>query len=132
MSKHTFKTDLDTVERTLSVVVKEVIPEAPLGLLLTSGLGIKTEAAKEFLKVVLADTLLMDRKQQDYGPQNIAEFGTYGCVVRMSDKMKRIIHLYKTGRAKRAANESIIDSFRDFSNYGAIALMVEINHWPME
>lgn len=94
-------------------------------------LGIKTPAGIEFVRVSLANALLMDRKQQDYGSKNISRFGAEGCLVRMSDKFERMINLYNN-RRRRTVNESIIDSWRDFPNYGIIALMCEMNRWPSE
>lgn len=94
-------------------------------------MGIKTKAAREFFFIALENIKLMDGKQIDYGSANISEFGTYGCVVRMSDKYKRIINLFKNKR-KRPVNESIQDSFRDISNYCIIALMCEKGVWPNE
>jgi len=92
-------------------------------------IGIGTPAAIEFLRNAMANALLMERKQLDYGPENIADFGAFGCIVRMNDKMKRMKHLYQN-RRKKAQNESIIDSWRDFSNYGIIGQMCETNKWP--
>lgn len=92
-------------------------------------LGLKTSAGREALKITLENIVLLDGKQQDYGSKNISEFGAYGCVVRMSDKFERLKNLYKN-RKKRVVNESIRDSFRDFSNYGIIALMCETGKWP--
>jgi len=74
----------------------------------------------------------MDQKQQDYGPRNISGFGTFGVVVRMNDKFERLKSLFNKGRRRRAVNESIIDTFRDISNYATIALMIETNQWPMD
>jgi len=99
---------------------------------LTAALGIKTEAAKTFVHFALANALLMDRKQQDYGPRNISGFGTFGVTVRMNDKMERLKTLFNRGRRARAVNESIEDTFRDISNYAIIALMIERNEWPNE
>lgn len=94
-------------------------------------LGLKTAAGAIFLRFALENTLLMDRKQQDYGSKNISGFGTFGVVVRMNDKFERIRNLFNN-RRKRAVNESIRDSFRDISNYAIIALMVESKQWPEE
>jgi hypothetical protein len=92
-------------------------------------LGIITPAGIEFLRNVMANALLMDRKQRDYGSRNISRFGASGCIVRMSDKFERMINLYNN-RRRKAQNESIIDSWRDFSNYGIIGQMCEMNKWP--
>ena len=94
-------------------------------------LGIKTETGHEFLLMALANAMLFDRKQQDYGSRNINGFGTLGCLVRMNDKMERIKHLFNVkGRKTVAVNESIADSYRDISNYAIIALMLEEDVWP--
>jgi len=81
------------------------------------------------LQVSLENIILLDRKHQDYGPTNIAQSGAYGCVVRMGDKWARLNHLY-TQKRRRTINEPILDSFRDISNYGLIAILLESNKWP--
>jgi len=93
--------------------------------------GIETIAGREFIAIALENAVLMDRKQRDYGPGNIAGFGTFGVVVRMNDKFERIKHLF-LNRRKRATNESIRDSFKDISNYAIIALMLDSGKWPKE
>ena len=80
---------------------------------------------------------LMVRKQQDYGPGNIAAFGELGVLVRLSDKFERLKHLLVTQddqgriipRSDNPANESIDDSYRDLLNYALIALMVRHGQW---
>ena len=98
---------------------------------LCARLDLKTAAGRIFLRIALENTLLMDGKQVDYGSKNISGFGTYGVVVRMSDKMERIKNLFGKKR-RRAVNESILDSFRDISNYANIAIMTETKNWPNE
>lgn len=95
-------------------------------------LGIKTTAGREALKIALENIVLLDAKQQDYGSKNISEFGAFGCIVRMSDKFERMKNLYNKGKRKRTVNESIRDTWRDFSNYGIIGLMCETGKWPSE
>ena len=95
-------------------------------------LGLRTTAAKEYLRIVLANSILMDRKQLDYGPKNISGFGTFGVLVRMNDKFERIKHLYNKGKRRKAENESIEDTMRDIANYAVIALMLELGRWPNE
>lgn len=93
--------------------------------------GIKTIAGRNALKVAIDNVLLLDKKQQDYGPRNIIVHGKTGVVVRMTDKMERIITLcQKKGRRSRAKNEPIRDSFRDISNYAVIWLLLDSNQWP--
>ena len=118
-----FKEDLDAVDHVL-LGFAATLPDE---------LGLKTQAAKECLRVALANIRLIDRKQLDYGPNNIAAAGAYGCAVRANDKTFRLLHLYSHGgRRPKARNENIIDSFRDFSNYGNIALVVDLGRWPKD
>lgn len=97
---------------------------------LAARLGIRTATGRIFLERALENVLLFDGKQQDYGPRNISDFGTYGVIVRMNDKFRRVANLFRKGRRRRAVNESIRDSFRDISNYAIIAFMLEENQWP--
>ena len=99
--------------------------------LLAQDLGLQTAAGKVFLRIALENTLLMDSKQQDYGSRNISAFGTHGVIVRMSDKFERLKNLFGKKR-RRAVNESVLDTFRDISNYANIALMCELHQWPDE
>lgn len=98
---------------------------------LASTLGLKTYAAKLFLRIALENVLLMDKKQLDYGPHNIRKGGIFGCLLRSSDKFERLFHLF-SGRRRRAVNESIRDSLRDISNYMIIAIMLDNKEWPNE
>ncbi len=92
-------------------------------------LGLKTLAAKDFLFIALENVVLFDQKQQDYGPRNMSGFGSFGVIVRASDKFERIKHLF-ANRRSHTVNESIEDSYRDISNYMIIALMLEGGKWP--
>lgn len=127
MSKQSeVKKDLETVDK-VNTQFGDTI--RPLVDAVCAQLVIDTAAGKEFVRYSLANALLMNRKQKDYGPHNISEFGVYGCLIRMSDKLKRIVNLMNN-RKRRNVNESIADSFRDLSNYGIIAQIVDDGKWP--
>lgn len=96
-----------------------------------TGLGLQTNAAKEFLVIALENAILMDKKQQDYGSRNISDFGLVGVIIRMNDKFQRIKNLVGN-RRKASVNESIRDTFRDISNYAIIALLLDSKRWPDE
>lgn len=81
----------------------------------------------EFLKETFRCATVFDSKQHDYGPGNIAAFMDYGCLVRMSDKVNRMKHLYAKDSPK---HESVDDSFLDAANYSIIALMCRKGIWP--
>ena len=86
------------------------------------------------------------KKQADYGPGNI-ELGLtrtqenqllaeFGVIVRMNDKMQRLMHLKKKqlkafylGITIKPQNESITDSNIDIMNYANIYNVVEAGKW---
>ena len=70
-------------------------------------------------------------KQRDYGPKNISEAPggpINGLLVRMNDKMQRLINLTYEN-PNDPAYESIKDSYADLANYCVIAMMVLDNKW---
>ena len=74
---------------------------------------------------------LLIRKHKDYGPKNISNspYGPLqGLIVRMWDKIARIVNLTKTGK-ETAENEPLEDSFKDIANYGIIGLLVLRGKW---
>lgn len=71
---------------------------------------------------------LFCKKQNDYGPGNIAKFGEHGVLVRVSDKVERLINLMNNGTIPN--NESIADTWDDILLYAAIAILVREGHWP--
>ena len=74
---------------------------------------------------------LLIKKHKDYGPKNISNspYGaTNGLVVRMWDKIARIVNLTKHGNTT-AENEPLEDSFKDIANYGIIGLLVLRGKW---
>lgn len=71
------------------------------------------------------------KKQNDYGPNNIANAPggpLNGLRIRIFDKISRINNLVDSG--KEPENESLQDSFLDLANYAIIALMVLNDEWP--
>ena len=74
---------------------------------------------------------LLIKKHRDYGPKNITNspYGpTQGLVVRMWDKIARIVNLTNQGNVS-AENEPLEDSFKDIANYGIIGLLVLRGKW---
>lgn len=72
---------------------------------------------------LLGETVeLAIRKQHDYGHGNIMAFGIDGIIVRMNDKMARILNL--ASRGVEAANEPLVDSYQDMIGYSLIGLML--------
>jgi hypothetical protein len=94
-------------------------------------LGFTESASVGFLKQAFECAKVFDSKMHDYGPNNIAAFMDYGCLVRISDKIARLKNLYASPATNTVPkHESIDDSFLDISNYGNIALMCRRGVWP--
>jgi hypothetical protein len=92
-------------------------------------LGLKTQAGIHAFEIAVENIQLLDRKQQDYGPGNIAAFGEFGVLVRANDKIERLKNLHKTGRLDDPQNESVTDSWLDLSCYGIIAQLIRKGLW---
>jgi hypothetical protein len=78
---------------------------------------------------------LLIKKQRDYGPKNILEFGLIGVLIRVNDKIERLKNLYGvkdgTFQEKVAKNESILDTWKDLGNYSIIAQLLINNSFEL-
>lgn len=100
-----------------------------------------TDLAKLALPVLIENLITLDRKQQDYGSNNLTKFGVDGVVVRANDKLERIINLRKKSKGKTwthaekeavlACNEPLADSFLDLANYALIGYLMQTAKWPV-
>lgn len=91
-------------------------------------LGCTEILTKAFLEAAFVAAQVFDYKQSKYGPDNIAEFGETGVMIRCNDKIKRLANLWRKGETP--TDESIEDSWGDLANYGLIALMCRWGMWP--
>jgi len=67
-------------------------------------------------------------KATAYGKDAVGRFGLYGVVVRMNDKMERLINL--TSKPSTITDdESIDDTLRDIAGYAIIALILRSGKW---
>ena len=73
---------------------------------------------------------LLASKQHDYGHGNITAFGLKGVLVRLSDKVERLINL--KSKKSKAQNESMLDTLRDIVGYCVIALMLNDETFNLE
>lgn len=76
----------------------------------------------------ISDTLI--KKQLDYGPNAIKRFGLEGIVIRMSDKMERLINLIEL-KKDPSVDESIEDTLFDLAGYAVIGLMYLEGNFPL-
>lgn len=95
---------------------------------LADQLGIETVAGRRALAVAIGNIRVLDSKQQDYGPRNIADFGAAGVLVRANDKIQRLRNLLERGA--EAKHEAVADSWLDLANYGIIGFLCETGQWP--
>ncbi|MBA7568409.1 hypothetical protein ES708_10130 [subsurface metagenome] len=65
---------------------------------------------------------LVISKQNDYGQNNILDFGELGILVRTNDKVARLKNLI--GK-KNPQNETIEDTWKDTAGYAIVALMLK-------
>jgi glutaredoxin 2 len=85
------------------------------------------ELILEFFATQVKALELFKKKQYDYGPSNISNFGDIGVLVRLNDKVERLKNLMFNNRS--AENESIVDTWLDIGNYGLIGYMCYLGLW---
>ena len=91
-------------------------------------LGCTDKWTLDYIRFVLRDIKLFDRKQHDYGSDNIADFGEKGVLFRANDKIARLRNLHRNDVVP--SNEKVEDSWADLSVYGVIARMCRAGVWP--
>lgn len=94
---------------------------------LAQTLGLKTKVGVSALELALEQVILLDKKQQDYGPHNIGKFGLQGLLVRINDKFERLCNLISN--KVNPTNEPLEDSFVDMSNYALIGRLLMKDVW---
>lgn len=96
------------------------------------------ELAKEFKAIQQEQYNITAKKMLDYGIGNIAQgtnletekekkFALMAIFIRMNDKMNRWKNMILSD--KEPQNESLMDTYKDLSNYAIIAQLVEKNKW---
>ena len=78
--------------------------------------------SKQFKKVQEEGLELFIKKNKDYGDA-FANYGPIGVLVRMGDKIQRLMSISKTN-ITMIKNESIRDTLIDLHNYSAMAIML--------
>jgi hypothetical protein len=96
------------------------------------------EQARTFLRMAVDLYALHLRKCSDYGTSNISLTGMHGVLVRVGDKIMRLLSLAgftitiaksTVGESKAAYFESSEDSWQDLSSYGIIARLLLRGVW---
>lgn len=76
---------------------------------------------------------IMISRHEKYGPGNIASCpmgAKTGILVRLHDKMARLVNLVKNGKGSDVEDESELDTWTDVAGYGIIGLMWSRGMWP--
>lgn len=96
------------------------------------------QTAKAFKAIQHEQYVLFCRKQKDYGSKNLSmsgdmeveedrSFAVTGVIIRMHDKMSRMLNLIK--KQLIPENEPLEDAFMDISIYGIIARIIKEGFW---
>lgn len=97
---------------------------------------------EEYNSIVSDQYNIFLKKHHDYGDRNITlgmdinnrddrNVMLCGLAIRMNDKVQRLLNLLFK-RDGEACNESIEDAFKDLSNYGIIAQIVNNKKWKKD
>ena len=97
---------------------------------------------EEYNSIVSDQYSIFLKKHHDYGDRNITlgmdinnrddrNVMLCGLAIRMNDKVQRLLNLLFK-RDGEACNESIEDAFKDLSNYGIIAQIVNNKKWKKD
>ena len=77
----------------------------------------------EQMKTIQEEALkLFEKKNKDYG-DSFATYGPVGVIVRMGDKIQRLLSVSQNGVAL-VNNETLRDTLIDLHNYSAMAVML--------
>ena len=79
---------------------------------------------------------LYKKKRGDYGPYPINETGVVGLMVRIHDKIHRLMNLSEDGKKIEVSDERLEDTFKDIANYANMCLLQlehkRIKKWRIE
>ena len=83
---------------------------------------LKEKRAQQMSAVQKEGFELFKKKNADYGDA-FAKYGTVGVIMRMGDKIQRLVSISKTG-INLVETETLRDTLIDLHNYSAMAVML--------
>jgi len=83
---------------------------------------VKDKRANQMSAVQKEGFELFKKKNADYGDA-FAKYGTVGVIMRMGDKIQRLVSISKTG-INLVETETLRDTLIDLHNYSAMAVML--------
>jgi hypothetical protein len=90
------------------------------------------EQFDEFERITETMLEIHKRKAADYGANAIGTTGFYGIVVRMSDKVQRLLTLsgkHTDGNKAQVWSETVEDTLLDLASYAIIGVIYLRNKW---
>ena len=66
-------------------------------------------------------------KNNDYGTDSLTKFGINGIIIRLYDKIERLINLSYRNKKINVSSEKIEDTLKDIINYSIYSIMLERN-----
>lgn len=72
--------------------------------------------------IIESNRILFEKKNKDYG-NSFEDFAIIGIIVRLNDKINRILNLSKSETKELVVDESIEDTINDLYNYCMIGLI---------
>jgi hypothetical protein len=84
--------------------------------------NLKEKRANQMTAVQKEGFELFKKKNADYGDA-FAKYGTVGVIMRMGDKIQRLVSISKTG-INLVETETLRDTLIDLHNYSAMAVML--------
>jgi hypothetical protein len=98
------------------------------------------QATSEFKKIQSVQYETFCKKLNDYGPYNVTlgrelkskndiQIALSVILVRINDKVQRLINLLFHNKNEQIANEPLIDSFKDLGVYAIIAEIMHGEKW---
>lgn len=88
----------------------------------SKGNEVKEKRANQMSAVQKEGFELFKKKNADYGDA-FAKYGTVGVIMRMGDKIQRLVSISKTG-INLVETETLRDTLIDLHNYSAMAVML--------
>jgi hypothetical protein len=90
---------------------------------------LRSESNQSAESILDASYRLGVAKNRDYGTDNILKYGVIGIIVRLNDKISRLMHLLKGRAAAMVLDEKIEDTAMDMINYSTYGIMLCNGVW---
>lgn len=84
---------------------------------------------KAFDQITAELRAILEKKNNDYGDDNIGVLGERGLFVRIWDKVQRLKQLVWNSKELKVKDESIEDTLMDLANYSIIQVILRRGQW---